>query len=627
MIKQGLIPREGQENLMLDIGEAMEKGNPLIAEAGVGIGKSFAYLIPGLIQSLRTGKPLIVSSSSIQLTEQLVSDVEKVSQILSNPFTYVVGKGRTNYPCFKRYKSVSSRFKEDFSNIETLQRAWNKELLTPSEKSSIQVESCLFNRCEYRYSCDFYNMRQHLGGRNRVPINCLIVNHNLLIEDFKKKSLRQKGLIMDGHSIVIDEAHKLEDVVRDALNQKLTLYNVKKMKKLIKDLRLKSYDMDLLEKNLFSLFSTLHNHLVEKHAIEASYIFNNRLDIKDLVKSSRKEIDGLLTRLDLLQKELTYLDYDESKEGVYEEAEILVDSFYSYLEALITDEAVYWAVYERKFSCEGLSLCSAPKNINKVINQLLFTHDKSVILTSATLGTGSDRSDLHSYYGYQHMSLGLPEYTECSQPESSPYDYKRNTRLYLPKDEIDVRMDESTEMIAWEIKRLADLFEGRTMVLFTSKRQLDQVGSVLCDLSEESVWTLIRQNESKSVRMLQKEFTSGGAKVLLATGSFWEGVNIKGAALSCLIVVKLPYPVPDPIIQHKTTMISNVIEHEMIIKLKQGTGRLIRSEEDKGVVAILDKRVLQKPEIISALPFGPILHDMKEVIKYKEENMSGLLHF
>lgn len=296
------------------------------------------------------------------------------------------------------------------------------------------------------------------------------------------------------------------------------------------------------------------------------------------------------------------------KERVYEEAVTLVNSFYAYLEALITDEAVYWAVYERKFSCEGLSLCSAPKNINKVINQLLFANDKSVILTSATLGKGSDKSDLHSYYGYQHMSFGLPEYTECNQPESSPYDYKRNTRLYVPKDEIDVRMDESAEMIAWEIKRLANLFEGRTMVLFTSMRQLDQVGSVLCDLSEESVWTLIKQNESKSVRMLQKEFTSG-------------------AALSCLVVVKLPYPVPDPVIQHKTTMISNVIQHEMIIKLKQGTGRLIRSEEDKGIIAILDKRVRQKPEIVSALPFGPILHDMKDVIHYKEESMSEFLSF
>lgn len=181
------VPREGQENLMLDIGEAMQGEAVLMAEAGVGIGKSFAYLIPGLIRSKRLKKPLIVSSSSIQLTEQLVGDIKAVSQILSTNFTYVVGKGRTNYLCYARYKSGKKQ--EDLTDILTLQEEWKTDFIKPREKKKWCVDSCVFNQCEYRNSCDFYIMRQNLKPRYSSPVDCIIVNHNLLVEDLPRKHL------------------------------------------------------------------------------------------------------------------------------------------------------------------------------------------------------------------------------------------------------------------------------------------------------------------------------------------------------------------------------------------------------------------------------------------------------
>ncbi len=625
MTEHGLTPREGQENLMLDIAQAMEENQVLIAEAGVGIGKSFAYLMPGLIRSWQTGKPLIVSSSSIQLTEQLVSDVEKVGQILSKPFTYTVGKGRTNYSCFKRYESGSSRFKKDFSSIGALQEAWGGEELTPSEKRGLQVESCLFNRCELRHACEFYTMRQRLAGRGGSSVDCLIVNHNLLVEDLRQKLSGRKGLIEEGHATVIDEAHKFEDVVRDALNTKLSHHDVKKLRRLVEDVRLKRFDIVSLERDLLDLFDTFYTYLSSKYGREAEYVLDNRLDIADVVHGTREMMNKVLINLGALLEALTYHDYDDSREDLYEETVTLAETFHTYLDSLLTERSVYWAVYEREFSRRGLFLCSAPKNIDKFIQKLLFGRGNSVILTSATLGTGDKTTDLKKYYGYQRRTLGLPVRTEYSDPQPSPYDYKSNTRLYVPREEIDVRTDESIESIASEIKRLADVFEGKTLVLFTSKRQLDQVDLLLQEKSQDAAWTLMRQDGTKSVRTLQKEFTDGGGKVLLATGSFWEGVNIKGNALSCLIVVRLPYPVPDPVIQHKTTLIPGTVEDEMMIKLKQGTGRLIRSEEDMGVVAILDSRIIRRPEILSSLAFGPMLRDIQDVEAFVEGEMDHYL--
>lgn len=626
MTEHGFFPREGQEDLMLDIGEAIEGGYPLIAEAGVGIGKSFAYLIPGLLRSWPTGKPLIVSSSSIQLTEQLVADVQEVSQILSKNFTYEVGKGKTNYVCYKRYESSPRKEEDRHTSIGELQAAWDDERVTQSQRRLWCVERCAFKQCEHRHACDFYNMRQRLGGRGTASVDCLIVNHNLLVEDLRQKKLYgKKGLIEEGHTIVIDEAHKFEDVVRDAMNIKLDHRMVKRMSRLIENLRLSRFDITSLETALGGFLDSVNTFLRKEHIYEADYILDNRLDFKSVVLSHREAIKSIVEQLDTLHNDLLYFDYDETKETLYEELTSLVDTFREYLDGIIRDESVYWAVYEREFSQKGLVMCSAPKNINEIIRKLLFNQKRSVILTSATLGTGNDPDDHHSYYSYQRKALGMPKQMSYSHPQPSPYDYVRNTRVYIPGRGIDVKSEESASSIALEIKRLADVFEGRTLVLFTSKKQLDQVSDILLELRGSSPWEILKQDGTKSVKGLQRDFAGGGAKVLLSTGSFWEGVNIKGDALSCLVVVRLPYPVPDPVIQHKATLIPSMIEDEMMIKMKQGTGRLIRSEDDMGVVAIFDERILQRPHILQSLPFGPVLQDIREVERFRSEEMTEFL--
>lgn len=613
-------PREGQENLMLDIGEAMQEKTVLMAEAGVGIGKSFAYLIPGLIRSKRLKIPLIVSSSSIQLTDQLVDDIAAVSKILSTDFTCVVGKGRTNYVCYARYKSQKKN--SELTDILTLQEDWKVDLIKANDKRNWSVEKCTFNQCEYRFNCDFYNMRQNINPRSTTPVDCIIVNHNLLVEDLKKKfRLYQPGLIQQGHTIVLDEAHKFEDIVRDSFNIKINLKMLEKMEQHIKKL---GFDITRNLKTIGrinKLFEYFHSEFIKQHSKEGEYILGNRLDLNELVSTKSKDVELLLWELNDMKSELRYLDFKDSKEHIYNELDEGVNIIIEHFESVKSGESVYWGIYEKKFDSKGLFLCSAPKEINKIINELLFMNQKSVILTSATLGGNihsenkSDRNE--SYYRYQTKALGLPITSIYSSPQESPYDYEKNTLVYLPSKNIDVRDESQFSEIADEIIQLANLMNGRTLVLFTSKKQMELVYEGINSQKDNFSWNILKQDDSRSVNKLKEEFISQNA-VLLSTGAFWEGVNIKGSDLSCLIVVKLPYPVPDPVVRYKASTDPSVYESEMLIKLKQGTGRLIRSEKDLGVIAILDQRIKEKKNILSALPFVNVTEKIEDVESFVE---------
>jgi len=616
-------PREGQENLMLDIAEAIHEKTVLMAEAGVGIGKSFAYLIPGLIYSKRLKVPLIVSSSSIQLTEQLIDDIKAVSKILSTDFTYVVGKGRTNYLCYARYKSMNKN--TGIADIKDLSKYWNSDLVKGNNKKKWCVEKCTFNHCEYRASCDFFNMRQSLNARSTSSVDCIIVNHNLLVEDLKKKFiLNQQGLIQQGHTIVLDEAHKFEDIVRDSFNIKINLKLLKTMEQQIKELKFDvNHNLKTLEQ-LYKLIEDFNVEFISHHAKESRYIIGNRLDIKELMSMKSKDVKRLLWELNDMKKELKYLDFNDSKERIYNDLDETISTVIEHFESIESESSVYWAIYEKSFDLKGFFLCSAPKEINKIIQKLLFENQRSVILTSATLGGGinieNNTNDNESYYEYQIKALGLPKTAIYSYPQRSPYDYEKNTIVYLPSTNIDVRNDSEFSEIGNEIIQLANLMNGRTLVLFTSKKQMELVYDGMLLQKNKFSWELLKQDDNRSVNKLKEEFISKKA-VLLSTGTFWEGVNIKGSDLSCLIVVRLPYPVPDPVVRYKSSTNPTVFESEMIIKLKQGTGRLIRSENDLGVIALLDSRVKEKKNILKALPYVNVTEKIDEVEKFIDERM------
>jgi len=615
---KGMTVREEQNNLMLDIAERIDDGGILIAEAGVGIGKSYAYLIPGLISAKYIeGAPLIVSSSSIQLTEQLIKDVEGVSKICNDNFSIVVGKGQRNYPCYERFIRA---FPKSSLSIDEIHSDW--DTVQSNDQDRYRVEKCLFNNCSYKEHCEFFKMRADLRKRNSN--NCLVVNHNLLVAHLKQKRdfPYKPPLIQDGHTIVIDEAHKFEEVVRDALSQSFGLRHLELYKEYITQLGINKQKYSEIHRELKGVFGNIHNQLSERLASETEDITNRRIEIENIIFEENDRVTEIYYDLEEIQDDLRYLVYPDHLENVYESLEELVSTIKELFKGISQDSLVKWCSYRNQLDENNLYINSAPKNIDFEIKDLLLDEvlyrskgTKSVVLLSATLGSG-DKSDIESYYSYQGKSLGLPQSTFYAEPRESPFDYSNQTILYNPEKKIDVTVEESSNVIAKEIIRLANLTEGRTMVLFTAKKQLNNVYQELSDMKNTYSWKLVKQT-SDTVKTIDRFKKTKG--VLLATGVFWEGIDIPGNDLSSLIIVRLPYPVPDPVFAYKNSKITGVYESEMILKLKQGAGRLIRTESDFGILTILDKRLADKKNIEAQLPYGNRIESFKDVKRFWNE--------
>jgi ATP-dependent DNA helicase DinG len=599
--------RQDQNDLMLDIAEAINNKQILMAEAGVGIGKSYAYLIPGLLNTnLNERLPLVISTSSIQLTEQLQRDVIDVSRLIGTHYSVIVGKGRTNYPCFKRYIQIQ---KDSF--IDDMEKSWQQDSI--NSKKRYCVEKCLHRRCEYHQSCEFHNMRQAISGR--TVKNCIIVNHNLLLESLKKKRDYQPELISTAHTIIIDEAHKFEEIARDSLSESFNLKDIKTIERLQSHLNFNQGKSLKVTSSLYSIMKKLHQFLIEENLEEIEDLPNIRLNLVPFSKKYAIELNELINEIEEAIEDLKYFDYEDHLDDIYGEFNQLFIKNRRIFKGLITNEVLIWGIYDKKPEEKNFSVITSPKRIDFELKDLLFdpvlegySTAESIVFLSATLGSG-DYKDTDKYYAYQQKSLGLPLETVYSEPKFSPFNYQNQTILYTPQEEINIKDSGSSPKIALEIVRLANLTLGRTMVLFTSKKQLIEIEQELLNLQYMYNWALLKQSDNVNQTIAEFLKTKG---VLLATGAFWEGINIPGSDLSSLIIVRLPYPVPtDPVNEFKNSINKGTYRSEMLIKLKQGAGRLIRKEKDIGILTILDGRTNQS--ILKELPYSNITNEFDQV--------------
>ncbi len=275
---------------------------------------------------------------------------------------------------------------------------------------------------------------------------------------------------------------------------------------------------------------------------------------------------------------------------------------------------------------------NCPKNMNEEIYKLFFKQKKfRVILTSATL-TNTDIGDEYKKYEYITKSIGFPNKPEgfLSEPQKSPYNYDENVLFYYRNDMPHPKNRE--EYIEKSIDIIEELIyetDGRTMVLFTAKSDMESVYEKL--KNRKIKYNIIMQNEGSSQESIIKEFKKDENSVLLGTGAYWEGVSIEGNSLFSLIIFKLPFPVPDPIIDYKSNISSNALMDvhvpEMIIKLKQGMGRLIRSANDKGIITILDSRISDNSEakyknvVLESIPTNKKTNSIEDVKKFVKEQI------
>lgn len=634
----GLKERIGQQDMSLDIADAYIHSRNAMIEAGVGIGKSFAYLIPSLLINQISRQPIIIATSSIQLSEQIHKDLRFIGSRLGfTTVRSVVGKGMGQYAC--RYRAADL-FKSDDSssplstlahrivNFEIDERADIKGGISDSIWSNFCVNDCKFEHCHYKSTCSFYEMRAKINA-GASDIDFIIVNQDLLIRDLIKKKEGTKGLITERPAlIVIDEAHNLEAKVRDARTLEFTFRGTCRiLDDALQILFKQSADTGLMQQ--FKFLKRCLGHIFKQ--IEADFLHtakqdNDRIKVSEITGIPLRRGAQILKELSLSLSVLTSR-HEREIDNIYEALSGLIDLFD--VLAGVENNYLIWASKTQREAT--VSIC--PKGISQFLKYTLFNGKTSVILTSATMCQGGET--LEEQYAYLTQSLGYRG--DYMERQASPFDYVNHTMMYIAKDVpyyYHKNRQDYMEAAYKEMLRLCNLTGGRTLVLFSAKEDMKYIHERLN--SEELAWALHVQREGSSQDGVIAEFRASKG-VLLSTGVFWEGVNIEGSDLSQLIIFRLPFPVPaDPVYEYKASLAENPLKEvfvpDMLLRLRQGTGRLIRSETDLGVLSILDSRLTAaakkdyRDKVLEALPFKKVTEDFKVLEKFVKEKGINFSH-
>lgn len=603
-LENGYELRDGQLDMACEIVDALKANKHFLVEAGVGIGKSFAYIVPALFFIKRFRRPVIIATSTIALQEQLKDDISKVMKMIGFETEVYIAKGQTHFLCAKRRDEFFSKQKEHADKSEIIFEAirkggreradWNFDIPEDIwDKINVQNYNPRQCRegCQYRNECYYNGLRSVIRDTEGI----IVCNQDLLTADLDHRA-NYKNEIMNTSKglIVVDEAHNLEGKVRAFLTKRTTRKAVEDFLDRASKARVYHPDFDITISNAKKALGEVYVQLISQikkqdqesaqkgaDEIERYYVHNT----KEVCSLS----DSLGELYDMIEIEMSRA-FEEKKarslEEMLDELESIRQVFLSFSES--EKKEIFWAQKWRD-DLNGIALYSCPKNVDKVIRSYLFQSDIPIVLTSATLTSN------HSYE-YIASSIGFDnEKDSLGEEKPSPFNYDEHAMIFYstnlphPTKNHDEFIEKGLELI----KKLVDITRGKTLILFTSKTDMRAVYDGL--LQFRLPYKLIIQEGNAKQKETLDKFRSNTDSILLGTGSYWEGINIEGEALSQVIIFRLPFPTPDPIIDYKTSQVSDglmdVLVPEMIIKLKQGIGRLIRSEEDRGIVSIIDSRV------------------------------------
>ena len=655
--------RPEQVELLRSITQALSEGQHLLAEAGTGVGKSFAYLIPAVFWALTNGSRVVISTNTINLQDQLINkDIPDLQEALDLDFRAVVLKGRGNYLCPRRLEGMRRRGPENPEEMRVLAKifVWLQGSTTgdrgeinlngPIEREvwsrlSAADDGCTAETCMKRTggACPFYRAR--VAAQNA---HLIIVNHALLLADVATGN----RVLPEYDYLIVDEAHHIESATTNALSFRVTQADIKR---LLRELggtksgilgRILSLLHDAIPPSEFAalerrieratdhafqlenlvggFFNTLDEFLYEQREGRAVGNYGQQerilkstrtqpawLNVEVAWEDTQAVVGSLMKTTE--QVALTLVELSKSGYGDLDDLEDIyssltnayrrLDEVYENIEALVFEphpDRIYWA--EVRNNRRGLTLQAAPLHIGPLMQEYIWHQKESVILTSATLTAAGE-------FDYVRSRLYAEDADEIAL--GSPFDYENSTLLYIP-DNIPEPSDRYGHQRAIEqsLIQLCRATGGRTLVLFTSYAQLKQTSRAIGPTLTDAGIMIFEQGEGASPHALLESFKSAEQAVLLGTRSFWEGVDVPGEALSVLVIVKLPFDVPsDPIIASRSETFDDPFHQyalpEAILRFRQGFGRLIRSETDRGVVVILDKRVLTKnygPLFINSLP-------------------------
>lgn len=606
--EHGFEMREGQQDMSFEIVDALIHDQHFAVEAGVGIGKSFGYLVPVLLYNKKMKKPVIVTTSTIALQEQLWDDVHDVMPLLNTDPEVILAKGQTHYLCHKRAneylsmdgavipKELADGIEEGFQERKQFppflpQNIWDKVNI-----QRFSMRNC--GPCEKK--CLYYAIRSQL----RYTDGIVLCNQDFLTAHLRQIRRGQDGLInRDADLIVVDEAHNLDDKVRSAtterINQGKILGLIKSATNEVKpsDRQNVYAEANEAQRAIRTFFDCLKaqvqqqiNNAQQDMRYADRFFFDDSAESIDLLRSM---VDATKNAALSIQIYASF-EYHGRSTAASDDLDELTENLTEMIEEL--DDYLLWI--ERKGSQAELVYC--PKNTREITKRLYFSGKARTILTSATL-TNTTEGSLEDQYAYFISNTGFPtdEHGCLSEPKPSPYPYDEHSMIYYC-DDLPHPTKEHEAFIEQGVQRLLEVLDisgGKALVLFTAKSDMEDVYSILSQ--KELPYKVLMQQSGSSQDQVLKEFRENTNSVLLGTGAYWEGISIEGKSLSNVVIFRLPFPVPDPIINYKASIADDALMDvnvpEMVIKLKQGIGRLIRNFTDTGIVCIIDRRLRDEP--------------------------------
>jgi len=617
--------------LLADVGERANKAGAriLVVEAETGIGKSLAYLIPAAL----SGQRVIISTATLNLQDQLLKkDIPLVEKILKEDLAAICFKGRQNYLCLYRWYQYRStpqlslvvnpfvgKIDSWLKETETGDRAeleWLHDKSSFWPKISSQSNQCLGGDCPESAGCFINRLRKKAGSAKII-----IVNHHLFFSDLALRKGGYGELLPRYESVIFDEAHHLENVATMFFGRSFSQYQ---LLDLLSDIE-RQAKLDLLTEQIDEILPTLSG--LKQRTETFVHLFskkNGRYALNDFIEKLgrekwKEEIELLSSGLKRLQKKLALYDmYGEGWSGLAKRAEELGENLRTIALFFENEQTkfVYW--YEKRE--RSIALSATPIEVASELKENLYSSVHACILTSATLSTGGN-------FTYLQQRLGLDVNTDFLQFDS-PFNYPDRTMLYVPPSGFpEPSSRDFYEETCKYILEILTLSKGRALMLFTSFKGMDTVAEFLEHRLDYPV--LVQGTASRN--SLLQTFREETHSVLLAVASFWEGVDIVGESLSCLIIDKLPFEVPsDPVIQARIQRINDeggrpFFEFQVpraILTLRQGAGRLMRSATDKGVIAIMDVRLFTKGygrTFLRSLPPSPVRRKMSDVGSFYTE--------
>jgi ATP-dependent DNA helicase DinG len=637
---EGFEYRNEQLEIAESIVDNFNQSEFTLIEAGTGIGKSFAYLIPALYWAVKNDEVVVVSTNTINLQQQIMDkDIEFLKKVLPFNFKADLAIGRKNYLCIRKLKNIGSAFsdqseKRSYENLVE----WSKKTKSGMRneikfnlKNSVwdEVASdsdyCIGSLCPYYDDCYFMQARNELFNSDLIVVNHYLLLSDALIKDSGYSTLPKYK------SLIIDEAHNFHDVATYHLG-KTTSYKLNNQ--VLKKLYDKKYSIiprvrnkvsklkmsnkeeiyQLIDQQIIPTIKNLEENNKEYFLLldkffqkfeDSSIIIAEELKEDETYKDINQKgfnfhdnFDKLLVYLKRLINELKMVqNYDkieaellELKQNLNTVNELVFNLLFN-LEA-DDDDYVFW-LEKYKYTDRYISHMSALLNVEGHLPDILWDKMRNILMTSATL-------TVNDSFNFFTDALGISNQNELIV--DSPFNYEKQSRLIIPNDIYTPSNNAFTNQIADDLTDILRTFQGSTMVLFTSYSMLNNLyEKVNYKLEEDNINVLSQSKYSR--KYIMNKFKAGKNQIIFGTQSFWEGVDIVGKDLKYLIIMRLPFPVPnDPVNAARVKLMKEEGKNyffeyfipKAVIKFKQGFGRLIRSRNDKGIVICMDNRIINK---------------------------------